>query len=482
MKKVILKNTSSPIEISGISADSRQIGKGWLFAALSGSNNDGSNFIIDAVRSGAVAILALKGTKLPDECCHIRLIEDENPRRRFSLLVAEFYQSRPEYIAAVTGTNGKTSSVHFAHQIWQMLGAKSASIGTLGLTSIDVQNRGNMTTPDPVALHEQLASLALSGVTHLAIEASSHGLDQCRLDGVDVQVGAFTNLTRDHLDYHENMSSYKKAKSYLFTDIVKDGGLAVLNADDEAFPYFEEAANKRGLRVLSYGYKGKDFKILSIKPKMHGQTLSFIAAGKKRIVNLPLVGEFQALNVLCALGMVAGNYIDNNSMFDKAIASLEHLKTVNGRMQEVGTHPKNAAIYIDYAHTPDALENLLKSLRPHTKGKLHIVFGCGGDRDRGKRVQMGRIAALLADKCIVTDDNPRHEDPSFIRLEIIAACPDATEIAGREEALRVAISSLNEGDVLVIAGKGHETGQAVGDEVYPFNDLEQTQKIIKELL
>lgn len=481
MVGTILKNTGHPLEIKGLSADSRQVRQGWLFAALPGTKADGRAFIADAVRHGAVAVLAPSGTALPDDCRHVRLIENENPRRAFSLLAAEFYQLQPEHIAAVTGTNGKTSCVHFARQLWLMQGIKAASLGTLGTMAQGVQSKGGMTTPDPASLHAELADLAAAGVTHLAVEASSHGFDQHRLDGVKAQVGAFTNLTRDHLDYHKTMESYKQAKMMLVSHLVETGGLAVLNADDDAFADFEEAAIKHGVRVLSYGYNGKDFKVVSIEPTPHGQTLTFMAAGKKQVVDLPLVGAFQSMNVLCALGMVAGEHIDQPEVFDAYIASLEHLKGVPGRVQAVTGHPKNAAIYIDYAHTPDALENVLKSLRPHTQGSLRVVFGCGGNRDRGKRAQMGQIAALLADVCIVTDDNPRHEDPTFIRSEILDSCPDAIEIGCRADAIRRAVADLRDGDVLIIAGKGHETGQIVGDTTHPFDDTEESQKAIAEL-
>lgn len=463
--------------LKGMTQDSRAVKKDYLFAALPGSKADGRAFIKDALINGASVILAPAGTELP-EGAKARLITDENPRRALALLAAEFYGRQPETIAAVTGTNGKTSTVHFIKQLWLAAGYKAASIGTLGVRGAGMVRSGSMTTPDPVSLHAELADLAASGIDHLAMEASSHGLHQHRLDGVKISAAGFTNLTRDHLDYHGDMDSYFAAKARLFSDVMAKGGAAVLNADIPEFEKLAALAKAAGHTVLSYGFKGRDLKILDVTPMPDGQDMRFEAFGETREIRLPLVGDFQVMNALCALGLAAAQDEKDAKAY---IAALENLEGAPGRLQLVSGHPKNAAIYVDYAHTPDALEHVLKSLRAHTEGRLICLFGCGGDRDKGKRPIMGGLAASLADAVIVTDDNPRSEDPLVIRHEILAAAKGAREIPGRHEAIAEAVAELQSGDVLLIAGKGHEQGQIFENRTDPFDDVQEAKKAIEEL-
>ena len=466
----------------GVTQDSRAVKKGYLFAALPGSKSDGRAFIADAARNGAAAILAPAGTKWPDAIPQndIQFITDENPRRVLALIAAQFYALQPDRIAAVTGTNGKTSTVHFTKQLWQAQGLKAASIGTLGVRGPGLIRSGSMTTPDPVALHAELADLAAAGITHLAMEASSHGLHQYRLDGVRVQAAGFTNLTRDHLDYHGDMESYAASKFRLFSDILEKDGAAVLNADILEFETIKAIIGKKS-RVHSYGFKGGDLKILSIEPAPHGQKLNLEILGKKHQIMFPIVGEFQAMNALCALGLAISENFNDKNLVEAYIQSLSQLQGPPGRLQLIPGHPRNAAIYVDYAHTPDALETVLKALKPHTQGKLICLFGCGGDRDKGKRPMMGKIASDLADAVIVTDDNPRSENPAQIRKEILSAAKGAQEIGDRREAIREGVRALKDGDVLLIAGKGHEQGQIFADHVDPFDDCVEAKKAIQEI-
>ena len=446
-------------EITGVTCDSRRVAPGFLFAAIPGTANDGRDYIPDALARGAAAILAPPGTRLPDGYETTPLLDTDNPRRRYALLAARFYPHQPETVAAVTGTNGKTSVASFLRQIWKQAGIEAASAGTLGIQS-DVFARGEgLTTPDPADLHADLSHLADLGVDHLALEASSHGLDQCRLDGVRITAAAFTNLTRDHLDYHGSLDAYFKAKRRLF-----DGHGADVIA----------AAQARHLRVRTYGERGVDFKLLSSRPEARGQHLGLMAEGVERDLFLPLAGRFQAMNALCALGLARVTGVSAET----ALAALETLSGAPGRMEWIGEKPSGGAVYVDYAHTPDALENVLTALRPHAAGSLAVVFGCGGDRDRGKRPEMGRIASELADRVIVTDDNPRSEDPEQIRAEIMAAAPGASEIADRGEAIETAVAALSAGDILVIAGKGHERGQIVGSRILPFDDREAARAAV----
>jgi UDP-N-acetylmuramoyl-L-alanyl-D-glutamate--2,6-diaminopimelate ligase len=454
--------------LKGLTQDSRAVKPGYLFAALPGVKADGRDFIPMAIERGATAILAAEGTQLPEGAKNVTLATDPNPRRAFARLTAEFYARQPEHTVAVTGTNGKTSVVTFAQQLWEAAGYKASSLGTL---------KGKMTTPDPVALHAELADLSTAGITHLAIEASSHGLDQCRLDGVNLSAAGFTNLSHDHLDYHKDMDTYFAAKARLFAALLEPGKTAVLNADSAHFERLEEICKARELKIVSYGHRGRDLKIISAKPAAHGQKLELGLFGAHRDITLPLVGEFQVMNALCALGLVVSGDPENKNLY---IEALEKLKNVPGRLQLVPGHPKGAAIYVDYAHTPDALENILKALRPHTSGKLVCVFGCGGDRDKAKRPVMGAIANTYADSLIVTDDNPRSENPADIRAEILAATSGAQEIGDRREAIRKTIHALEAGDVLVIAGKGHEQGQIFATRTDHFDDVEEARAAIEK--
>ena len=453
-------------EIRGLSADSRAVASGYLFAALPGSRADGRAFIDQAVANGAVAVLAPEGTTLKGYEPPVTLITDENPRRRLALMAARFYDRQPKTMAAVTGTNGKTSVASFTRQIWQHLGHRAASLGTLGLEPPHPDAPKSLTTPDPVELHRCLAALAGAGFEHLVMEASSHGLDQYRLDGVRVTAAAFTNLSRDHLDYHGDMDAYWAAKLRLFSDLLAADGTAVLNADLPVFGELNALCTKRGVRILTYGTAESDLRLMTQEPTDEGQLLRLDILGRAAQVDLPLAGTFQAQNVLAALGLA----IATGAEPDAALAAVAHLEGVSGRIEPVARTPAGGQVFVDYAHTPDALETVLGALRPHTKGELFVVFGCGGDRDRGKRPMMGDIARRLADRVIVTDDNPRTEDPAAIRREILTAIPDAEEFSDRGEAIAFAMAALGPGDVLVIAGKGHESGQIVGDRVLPFND------------
>lgn len=468
------------LEITGLAADSRKVEPGFLFAALPGSRADGVNFVGDAVRRGAAAVLAPKAAEASlrlalDQVPPVTLIFDPNPRRLFALMAARFFGRQPETVAAVTGTNGKTSVVSFLRQIWAAAGRQSASLGTLGITAPGVIETGSMTTPDPVALHRMLASLADAGVDSLAIEASSHGLDQSRLDGVRVAAGAFTNLGRDHLDYHPSIEAYLTAKLRLFDALVESSGAAVICADDLVAGRVRSAAAARGLRIIGYGRRGEELRLRSIEATPDGQRLQLSVFGRDAVVDLPLAGDFQALNALCALGLAIATGTDPET----ALAALAHLEPVHGRLERVA-RLRGAAAYVDYAHTPDALAVVLKALRPQVRHELVVVFGCGGDRDPGKRPQMGEVARTFADRIIVTDDNPRTEDAATIRRQILAACPAAREIGDRAAAIAEAIASLQEGDVLVVAGKGHETGQIVGDRVLPFDDSEVIRQAVGE--
>lgn len=465
--------------------DSRVVKPGYLFAALPGSAVDGRAYIAEAVRNGAKIILAPEGTTLPEEAlaAGVTLLTDPQPRRVFALMAAEFYGVQPETIVAVTGTNGKTSVVHFVRQIWQAVGKSAASMGTLGVqgdaTSSVTSFVSSMTTPDPATLYERLKALARAGVTHLALEASSHGLDQYRLDGAKIRAAGFTNLSRDHLDYHESMEAYFEAKTRQFSSVMEESGTAVLNADCPEYKTLEEICVRRGMRLLSYGKQGKELKILSAAPLPQGQIVDLEVAGHTyNDLTLPLVGDFQLMNVLCALGLVLADDPGNETAY---VEALEKLESVPGRLQQVCGHPFGAAVYVDYAHTPDALTHVLKALRLHTEGKLVCVMGCGGDRDKGKRHAMGEVAAALADRVIVTDDNPRGENPARIRVSVMEGAPGALEIAGRRVAIRVAVEGLERGDVLLIAGKGHEQGQIFKDRTEPFDDVEEVQQAMDVL-
>ncbi|MCX7354448.1 MAG: UDP-N-acetylmuramoyl-L-alanyl-D-glutamate--2,6-diaminopimelate ligase [Alphaproteobacteria bacterium] len=452
------------LDIRGLAADSGAVHPGFLFAALTGSRTDGRTYIADARKRGAVALLGRPD--IAADAQGMAFIADANPRLRLARMAAAFYGAQPRTVAAVTGTNGKTSTVTFARQLWTALGRRAASLGTLGVAAPDLNIDEGLTTPDPIALHDMLAKLAKSGVDHAALEASSHGLDQFRLDGVRVSLAAFTNLTRDHLDYHHDMNAYRTAKLRLFGELLAPDGAAVLNADADGVEHFQATCAARALRVLTYGERGTDLRLEAVEARPNGQRIVLNAAGTRHDIFLPLVARFQAMNALCALGLVTAGGED----MDKAVAALPALHGVPGRVQRVSVLSNGAGIYVDYAHTPDALETVLRALRPHAARRLSVIFGCGGDRDPGKRPLMGDVARRLADDIFVTDDNPRSENPAEIRRQILAACPDAKEFDSRADAIGAAVAALQAGDVLVVAGKGHERYQIVGDKVLPFDD------------
>lgn len=479
---MIVAADPAQMDIAGLTADSRRVKPGFLFAALPGNRADGRDFIGGAVERGALAILAPPGFREEGAVAdlarrRIAVIVDENPRRRFALMAARFFSGQPATVAAVTGTNGKTSVVWFLRQIWAALGHRAASLGTLGLHGPDVRTAGGLTTPDPVRLHRTLARLKLTGVDHLALEASSHGLAQHRLDGVRIAAGAFTNLSRDHLDYHGSVDAYLAAKTRLFSDLVADGGTAVLNADAPNAMAIAAVAEARGLRVLTFGTSGRDIRLDAIESIDNGQRLTVTIAGETTCVALPLVGDFQAWNALGAVGLA----VATGAAAPAALAAVAGLRGVPGRLERVARLRCGAGVFVDYAHTPDALASVLRALRPRTPGELVVVFGCGGERDAGKRPDMGRVAAELADRAVVTDDNPRGEAPAAIRRQILAACPGALEIGDRAEAIAHALSSLAAGDTAVIAGKGHETGQVIGGRVLPFDDAEVARAVADEV-
>src|SRR6266702_1717933 len=455
-------------EISGLAVDSRAVKPGDLFFALAGSKTDGARFIDSAIASGAVAIAT---DHPPPDDRAVPFVITPTPRRALALAAANFFPRQPATIAAVTGTSGKTSVAAFTRQIWQRLGHESASIGTIGLVSPKRTIYGSLTTPDPIALHRQLDEIAGEGVTHLAFEASSHGLDQYRLDGVRIAAGGFTNLTRDHMDYHPDVAHYLAAKLRLFRDLVAPDGAAVISADHDCSPEVIDAARARGLRIIAVGSKGdgagEGIGLTDADIDGFAQRLTLEHRGRKYAIRLPLVGEFQIENALVSAGLAVGT----GSAPDQVFEALEQLEGAKGRLERVAER-NGAPIFVDYAHEPDALAKALQALRPYAKRKLVVVFGAGGDRDAGKRPIMGEIAAENADRVIITDDNPRSEKPEAIRAEILATAKGAREIGDRAVAIRAAIEELEEGDALLIAGKGHETGQIVGGEVLPFSDHE----------
>jgi UDP-N-acetylmuramoyl-L-alanyl-D-glutamate--2,6-diaminopimelate ligase len=462
-------------EITGVTADSRQVRPGYLFVAVPGNKTHGADYIADAIMHGASAVLAGMDVKLPAGS-DVILINHENPRLALAKIATSFYKLQPDVIVAVTGTSGKTSTVAFTQQLWTLYGiSQCASLGTLGIRGPNLRQSGSLTTPDTVSLHATLADLAAAGISHLAMEASSHGLDQYRLDGVRVTAAGYTNLSRDHLDYHKDMDEYFEAKARLFSEVLERSGIAVLNADDEYFDRLANICRKSGHKIMSYGARGENIRLLERTLCPIGQSVKLYVMGQEYDVTIPLVGEFQVMNALCALGLVLAGDGEPSSV----VPLLSKLRGVSGRLEQVHGHPQGAAIYVDYAHKPAAVEAVLNTLRPHTEGRLFCLLGCGGNRDAGKRPIMGRIAAGLADVVIITDDNPRHEDPALIREAMMEGAPDAKEISGRREAIRWAISELREGDVLVIAGKGHEQGQIIGDRVEPFDDIEEAQEAIE---
>jgi UDP-N-acetylmuramoyl-L-alanyl-D-glutamate--2,6-diaminopimelate ligase len=472
--ETVMDPAAGKVAVTGLAVDSRTVKAGDLFFALAGAKTDGARFIDQAVAAGAVAIAGDR-TIFSDR--NVPFIATSNPRRALALAAAKFYPRQPATIAAVTGTSGKTSVAAFTRQIWQRLGHASASIGTIGLVSPNRTIYGSLTTPDPIALHRQLDEIAGEGVTHLALEASSHGLDQYRLDGVRVRAAGFTNLSRDHMDYHPDVAHYLGAKLRLFRDLVVADGTAVISADHDCSPDVIDAARVRKLRIIAVGRRAAsaagDIRLLDAAIDGFAQKLTLEHRGRTYEIWLPLVGEFQIENALVAAGLAIGT----GSEFDQVLAALEHLEGAKGRLECVGER-NGAPIFVDYAHKPDALAKALQALRPYASRKLVVVFGAGGDRDAGKRPLMGAIATENADSIIVTDDNPRSENPAAIRTAILAAAKGARDIADRAEAIRVAILGLQPGDALLIAGKGHETGQIIGGHTLPFSDHEAAAAVL----
>jgi UDP-N-acetylmuramoyl-L-alanyl-D-glutamate--2,6-diaminopimelate ligase len=469
---------SLPIE--GVALDSRKVRPGFLFAALPGSARDGGAYIAEAVSRGAVAVLAPPATGWPEHTARVPLLTADEPRRVLARLAARHAGAQPERMVAVTGTNGKTSTVEFLRQLWTLDGVKAASLGTLGvIADAPLPDTGPvLTTPDSVALAALLAALAAGGVTAASIEASSHGLEQFRLDGVRLSAAGFSNLTRDHLDYHGTLDAYRDAKLRLFSALLPEGGVAAANADmdQRTLAHLRGIALSRGLVLRTAGLDGETIRLLRARPLADGQCLELALHGRRHEVRLALPGRFQADNVLLAALLAE----PDEARLPSVLSRLERLVGVRGRMELAARLPNGSAAYVDYAHTPDALERLLESLRPHAAeagGRLVVVFGAGGDRDRGKRPLMGDAAARLADLAIVTDDNPRSENPATIRAEILAACPDALEIGDRAAAIAAGLDALAPGDVLVVAGKGHEQGQTVGGVVLPFDDATMVRRL-----
>ena len=467
LSELLRRDLAADPVITGVTADSRKVAPGALFVALPGTQADGRAFIPQALAQGAAAVLAPMDT--PVEAAPV-LIQSGDVRRAYAIAARAFYGVQPHTCVAVTGTNGKTSVAAFCRQIWAALGHKSASMGTLGV----VGQKGDktyaltgpgLTSPDAADAARLLAELARKEVTHLALEASSHGIDQRRLDGVSLKAAGFTNLTQDHLDYHGTMEDYRAAKLRLFETLLPRGRTAVLNADSDAYSAFAAAGIMSGLGVLGVGERGRDLTLVERVATPEGQRLVIDVRGARHQVLLPLAGGFQAANALVAAGLC----IAAGDSADRVLPALEAIQGAQGRLQRIPGGGRGE-VYVDYAHTPDGLETVLNALRPHATGRLIVVFGAGGDRDRGKRPLMGAIAGRLADVAVVTDDNPRSEDPAAIRAEVRRGCPEAIEIGDRRAAIEDAIAMMRDGDVVVIAGKGHEQGQIVGGTVYPFDD------------
>jgi UDP-N-acetylmuramoyl-L-alanyl-D-glutamate--2,6-diaminopimelate ligase len=463
------------IKVSGVTADSRVVKPGDVFVAIAGGKTDGARFVDSAIAAGAVAIVAERAppAPLPAPIAFVRIA---NARRAVAAMAAKLFRRQPGTIAAVTGTSGKTSVAAFTRQIWAANGHRAASIGTIGIVSPRGESYGALTTPDPVELHRSLDALATDGVSHLAIEASSHGLDQYRLDGLRIAAAALTNITRDHLDYHPSFEAYLAAKLRLFAELLAPGAAAVINVDHDHAAAVTSVAQARGLAITTVGRNGSGIRLVDSVRDGFGQKLQLEHERKIYRIRLPLVGEFQAENALVAAGLAIATGDDAGAVF----AAVQRLDGAKGRLERVG-ESRDAQIFVDYAHKPDALAKALEALRPYAAGRLLVVFGAGGDRDRGKRPLMGAVAAAKADRVIVTDDNPRSENPAAIRAAIVAAAPGAIEIGDRRDAIRRAIAELRGGDILLIAGKGHETGQIIGDRITPFSDHEAVATALKEL-
>ena len=473
LSDLVRKDLNVDPVITGVTSDSRKAGPGVLFAALPGTAADGRAFIPQALTQGAAAVLA--PTDTPGDAAPV-LVRSGDVRRAYALAAKAFYGAQPRTCVAVTGTNGKTSVATFCRQIWTRIGHQAASMGTLGVMHGSEALTGpGLTSPDAAEAARLMAELSGRGVTHLCLEASSHGIDQRRLDGVTLKAAAFTNLSQDHLDYHGDMDAYRDAKLRLFEQLLPRGRTAVLNADSDGYSPFAATSLMSGLSLFSVGERGRNLSLYSRQPTPEGQRLKIEADGKLYDILLPLAGAFQASNAMVAAGLcvAAGDKVET------VLATLEHIEGAQGRLQRIGTGPNGGEAYVDYAHTPDGLQTVLEALRPHASGKLIVVFGAGGDRDQGKRPIMGAIAAKYADVAIVTDDNPRSEDPATIRKAILAMAKGAREIGDRKAAIFEAVSSLRKGDVLVVAGKGHEQGQIVGKTVYPFDDATEVANALK---
>ena len=457
-----LSDVRSDSEVTGFAIDHRKVARGAVFGAFKGTAFDGEDFIGQAVDRGAVAVVARPEARVE----RVPHLADEQPRRLFAELAAKFYVPYPETVVAVTGTNGKTSTVEMTRQIWRMSGHRSASIGTLGVTTSDDQVKTGLTTPDIVTFLSNMTGLRRMGMTHVAYEASSHGLDQHRCEGVPLAAAAFTNFSRDHLDYHETMEAYFEAKMRLFEELLPPGSPAVIWTDDPKSGEVIERAARRGHKLLTVGREGETIRLVEQIPTALGQALVVEHEGKRYRLVLPLIGAYQASNVLTASALA----LATGGEWDATYSAMQRVAPVRGRLERAVISRAGVPVYIDYAHTPDALEAAIAALRPHVEGRLITVFGAGGDRDRGKRPQMGAVASRLSDVVIVTDDNPRSEDPAVIRSAIMAGASGASEVPGRREAIAEAIRIARSGDIVLVAGKGHETGQIVGDRVLPFDD------------
>ena len=457
-----IAEVDSDSTVTGFAIDHRKVERGSVFGAFQGAVFNGEDFISNAVERGAVAVVASPQARVEG----VPHLADPHPRRLFAELAARFYAPYPHTVVAVTGTNGKTSTVEMTRQIWRMSGHRSASIGTLGVTTSDDQVKTGLTTPDIVTFLHNVAGLERMGVTHLAYEASSHGLDQHRCEGVPLAAAAFTNFSRDHLDYHETMEAYFEAKMRLFEELLPPGSPAVIWTDDPRSNEVIERCRSRGHELLTLGRKGETIRLVGQSPSALGQTLELEHCGKPYRLALPLIGAYQASNVLTAAGLV----LATGGSWEATFSAMQRVAPVRGRLERAVISRSGVPVYIDYAHTPDALEAAISALRPHVDGRLIIVFGAGGDRDQGKRPEMGAVAARLAEVVIVTDDNPRSEDPALIRSAIMAGAQGAKEVPGRREAIAEAIRIAREGDIVLVAGKGHETGQIIGKRVLPFDD------------
>ncbi len=467
------------IMVRGISADSRKIEPGFVFAALPGSVVDGRNFIPKALEQGAIAILVPDDFEETAEELNVTLLKAKDPRLALAKMAATLYPAQPETIVAITGTNGKTSIASFVRQIWQQLGLNGASLGTVGIDTPTNHIPLQHTTPEPVQLHQLIDQITREeNISHLAIEASSHGLEQRRQDGLIIKAAGFTNITQDHLDYHGTMEEYFAQKLRLFSQLVVKGGIAVIDPETAGAKTVMETAQTAGLKLFTVGSQGQELELTSVTIEGYSQQLALSADGSTYKVKLPLVGGFQVSNALIAAGLC----ISQGADCAKVIPALGKLKGAKGRLELAGITPQNAPVFIDYAHTPDAISTALKALRPYVQNRLIIVFGCGGDRDKAKRPLMGKAAIDSADLVYVTDDNPRSEEPDAIRADIMTACPNATQIGNRAEAILHAMQILQQGDVLLLAGKGHETGQIIKGEVFPFSDHEEVEKALQTLV